>query len=147
MSHKIIICTIRDGFCTVCTIWGSSQQGEAWIISADFIIELWNLRYVQPPLKCFKGRWLGEPVGIKIKQFNKFQQTLYKTPQLATPPAPLQGSQSDFLLTFGLMWSSTATESSYIEPRRALRNVPFLILTLEYGTDSHRGNPIVFSKK
>lgn len=45
------------------------------------------------------------------------------------------------------MWSLTATESSYIEPRRALRNVPFLILTLEYDTDSHTGNPIVFSKK
>lgn len=45
------------------------------------------------------------------------------------------------------MWSLTAIESSYIEPRRALRNVPFLILTLEYDTDSHRGNPIVFSKK
>lgn len=45
------------------------------------------------------------------------------------------------------MWSSTATGSSYIEPRRALRNVPFLILTLEYDTDSHQENPIVFSKK
>lgn len=45
------------------------------------------------------------------------------------------------------MWASTATESSYIEPRRALRNVPFFILTLEYDTDSHRKNPIVFSKK
>lgn len=45
------------------------------------------------------------------------------------------------------MWSLTATESSYIEPHRALRNVPFLILTLEYDTDLHRGNPIVFSKK
>lgn len=45
------------------------------------------------------------------------------------------------------MWSLTAIESSYIEPRRALRNVPLLILTLEYDTDSHRGNPIVFSKK
>lgn len=45
------------------------------------------------------------------------------------------------------MWASTATESSYIEPRRALRNVPFFILTLEYNTDSNRENPIVFSKK
>ena len=26
------------------------QQGEAWIISADFMIESWDLRYVQPPL-------------------------------------------------------------------------------------------------
>ena len=61
--------------------------------------------------------------------------------------AALKGSQADFLLTFGSMWALTATESSYIEPRRALRNVPFLIPTLEYNTDSHRGNPIVFSKK
>ena len=28
MSHKIIICTIRDGFCTVCTIWGSSDTSD-----------------------------------------------------------------------------------------------------------------------
>ena len=34
MSHKIIICTIRDGFCTVCTIWGSSFN--YWVLDKFF---------------------------------------------------------------------------------------------------------------
>ncbi len=42
MSHKIIICTIRDGFCTVCTIWGSSFQEEVLLYPVLFFECVFN---------------------------------------------------------------------------------------------------------
>ena len=89
------------------------QQVEAWIISADFKFN--HEIYVPFSLPWLLGEVTSadcaEVGGVKLKLLNSLQN-----PSVGYAcPAPLKGSQVDFLLTFGSMWASTPTECAFSE--------------------------------